>query len=160
MRDWPRPPRRARSDDRAVAKATAALGKVLEAKGSYDKAVPVLEEAVRLESRPGFNALDTAATLKELADTQFYAGRYDLCESLTQRTLAIHRQALGERHPLDCRRSHQPRRRSVRTRALRRSRAMVPAGARYQPKLVRARSSGNRVHPFDAGPLAGFPKAL
>ncbi len=87
-------------DDRAVAKATAALGKVLEAKGSYDKAIPVLEQAVKLESGPGSNPLDTAAALKELADTQFYAGHYDICDDLTQRSLAIHRQALGAKHPL------------------------------------------------------------
>jgi serine/threonine protein kinase len=87
-------------DDRAIAKATAGLGKVLEAKGSYDKAIPVLEEAVRLDSASGATPLDSAATMKELADTQFYAGHYDLCDSLTQRTLAIHRQALGDKHPL------------------------------------------------------------
>lgn len=87
-------------DDRAVAKATAALGKVLEAKGSYDKAIPVLEEAVKLESGPGSNPLDTAATLKELADAQFYAGHYDICDNLTQRSLAIHRRVLGGKHPL------------------------------------------------------------
>jgi serine/threonine protein kinase/Tfp pilus assembly protein PilF len=87
-------------NDQAIAKATAALGKVLESKGSYDKAIPVLEQAVKLESGPGSTPLDLAATLKELADTHFYAGHYDLCESLTERTLAIHRQALGERHPL------------------------------------------------------------
>ncbi|MGA2216081.1 MAG: serine/threonine-protein kinase [Bryobacteraceae bacterium] len=87
-------------DDRAVAKATAALGKVLEAKGSYDQAILVLEEAVRLESGPRSNPLDTAATLKELADTQFYAGHYDICDNLTQRSLAIHRQVLGGQHPL------------------------------------------------------------
>ena len=87
-------------DDRAVAKATAALGKVFEAKGSYDKAIPVLEEAVKLESGQRSNPLDTAATLKELADTQFYAGHYDICDNLTQRSLAIHRQVLGGKHPL------------------------------------------------------------
>jgi serine/threonine protein kinase/tetratricopeptide (TPR) repeat protein len=87
-------------DDRAIGKATAALGKVLEAKGSYDKAIPVLEDAIRIESLPGSNPLDHAATLKELADTQFYAGRYDVCEALTNQTLAIHRQVLGEKHPL------------------------------------------------------------
>ncbi len=87
-------------DDQAVAKATAALGKVLEAKGSYVKAIPVLEQAVKLQSGPGSAPLDLAASLKELADTHFYAGHYDLCLALTQRTLAIHRQALGETHPL------------------------------------------------------------
>ena len=37
-------------DDRDVARATAALGKVLEAKGSYGLAIPVLEEAVKIDS--------------------------------------------------------------------------------------------------------------
>ena len=87
-------------DVKGVAKATAALGKVLEAKGSYDKAIPVLEQAIQLESGSGAAPLDSAATLKELADTQFYAGHYDICDSLTQRTLAIHRQELGDKHPL------------------------------------------------------------
>lgn len=87
-------------DDRAIAKATAALGKVLEARGSYDKAIPVLEEAVRLQSGPNSPMLERADTLKELADTHFYAGHYDTCNDLTQRTLTMHRQILGERHPL------------------------------------------------------------
>jgi tetratricopeptide (TPR) repeat protein len=87
-------------NDRAIAKATAALGKVLEAKGSYDKAIPVLEQAMQLDSASGAAPLDSAATIKELADTQFYAGHYDICDSLTRRTLAIHRQVLGEKHPL------------------------------------------------------------
>lgn len=87
-------------DTMAIAKATMALGKVLEARGSYDKAIPMLEDAARLQSGPGAPSTDLAATLKELADANFYAGNYDLCESLTQRTLAMHRQTFGDRHPL------------------------------------------------------------
>jgi serine/threonine-protein kinase len=87
-------------DDRVVARATAALGKVQEAKGSYDQAIPTLQEAVRLDAAAGTAPLDSAATLKELADAQFYAGHYDLCDALTQQTLAIHRKALGDGHPL------------------------------------------------------------
>ncbi|MBZ5607863.1 MAG: tetratricopeptide repeat protein [Acidobacteriia bacterium] len=93
--------RRARPrDDAAVAKATTALGKVLEARGAYDKAIPLLEEAVRLQSTAGSAPIEQAATLKELADAHFYAGHYDLCDSLTRRTLAMHRQIFGDRHPL------------------------------------------------------------
>ena len=87
-------------DNQAVAKATAALGKVLEARGSYNKAIPLLEEAVRLQSGPDSPALDLAASLKELADTHFYAGHYDTCDALTQRTLSMHRRILGDQHPL------------------------------------------------------------
>jgi serine/threonine protein kinase/Tfp pilus assembly protein PilF len=101
IRDGLEKTKRARPrDDHAVAKATAALGKVLEARGSYDQAIPLLEEAVRLQSGPDTASLDLASSLKELADTQFYAGHYDVCDTLTRRTLAMHRRILGERHPL------------------------------------------------------------
>ena len=92
--------KRARPDDKAaIAKATTALGKVFEARGAYDKAIPVLEDAVQLESASASPA-EQASTLKELADAHFYAGHYDLCDSLTRRTLAMHRQIFGDRHPL------------------------------------------------------------
>jgi len=55
----------------------AALGKILEDRGAYDQATPVLEEAVRLQSTPGAASPDLAASLSELANTQFYAGHYD-----------------------------------------------------------------------------------
>ncbi|HEX5227910.1 MAG TPA: tetratricopeptide repeat protein [Bryobacteraceae bacterium] len=87
-------------DTMAIAKATTALGKVLEARGAYDKAIPMLQEAARLQSGPDAPSTELAATLKELADAHFYAGHYDLCEALTQSTLAIHRQTFGDRHPL------------------------------------------------------------
>ncbi|HEY7339191.1 MAG TPA: serine/threonine-protein kinase [Bryobacteraceae bacterium] len=86
-------------DAGATAEATAALGKVLTSRGSYAKAVPLLEQAVALQSR-GAPTLDLAGTLKDLSDTQFYAGHYDACEALTRRALAIHRDFVGDRHPL------------------------------------------------------------
>jgi serine/threonine-protein kinase len=84
----------------AVATATAALGKVLEDRGAYDKAIPILEEALRLHTAAGGATPDLAATLYELANAHFYAGHYDICESLNQRALALHRQLYGDRHPL------------------------------------------------------------
>jgi serine/threonine-protein kinase len=89
-----------RRDNQAIAKASAALGKILEAKGSYAQAIPVLEGAVQLASSSDSPSLDVSAMLKELADAQFYAGHYGDCERLTMRTLSMHRQALGEHHPL------------------------------------------------------------
>lgn len=83
----------------AVAKATAALGKVLEARGAYNQAIPELQEAIRLQSRPE-SAPDLAASFKELADTQFYAGNYDACDALSRRAMSLHRQLFGDRHPL------------------------------------------------------------
>ena len=84
----------------AVARATFALGKVLEDRGKYDQSFPVLEEAVRLQSRPGGVTADLVASLSELANSHFYAGHYDTSESLNQRVLTIDRQLYGERHPL------------------------------------------------------------
>ena len=87
-------------DDAAIAKATTALGKVIEARGSYDQAIPLLQEAVGLEERIAPSSAELAAAVKELADAQFYAGHYDVCDTLNLRALSLHRQIFGERHPL------------------------------------------------------------
>lgn len=84
----------------AVARATFALGKVLEDRGKYDQSFPVLEEAVRLQSKPSSVTADLAASLSELANSHFYAGHYDISESLNQRVLTVNRKLYGERHPL------------------------------------------------------------
>jgi serine/threonine-protein kinase len=87
-------------NNEAIARATLALGKLLEARGTYDKAIPVLEEAVKLESALGAATPELALAIKELADAQFYAGHYDICDTLNQRALTMHRQIFGDRHPL------------------------------------------------------------
>jgi serine/threonine-protein kinase len=84
----------------SVARATFALGKVLEDRGQYDQSVPILEEAIRLQYIPGGVTADLAASLSELANSHFYAGHYDISESLNQRVLTIDRRLYGERHPL------------------------------------------------------------
>jgi eukaryotic-like serine/threonine-protein kinase len=86
--------------DASLAKATTALGRVLEERGSYDQAVPVLEEAVRLSSKRGAVNPDLADSLNELASVHFYAGRYTTADSLFRRVLQMHRQLHGDRHPL------------------------------------------------------------
>lgn len=83
-----------------VASATAALGGILEQRGRYDLAIPMLENAVRLQSGAAADPTELAATLFELANTHFYAGHYDISESLNRRVLAMHRQFYGDRHPL------------------------------------------------------------
>jgi serine/threonine protein kinase/tetratricopeptide (TPR) repeat protein len=83
----------------AVAKATAALGRVLEDRGSYDESIKTLEEAVRLQSTKGATTPEVASSLYELASTHFYAGHYDVSESLNERVLPMYRQIYGERHP-------------------------------------------------------------
>jgi eukaryotic-like serine/threonine-protein kinase len=84
----------------AVAKATAALGEVLEDRGVYQQAIPVLEEAVRLQSASGAVTADLASSTSELANANFYAGQYAVSQSLNERVLAIERRLYGERHPM------------------------------------------------------------
>ena len=83
----------------AVARATFALGKVLEDRGKYNDAIAALDEAVRLQSAPG-DTTDLAASLSELANSHFYVGHYDVSKALNQRVLDIQKKLYGERHPL------------------------------------------------------------
>src|SRR5580692_7746919 len=84
----------------AIAKATLAYGKVLAERGSYDQAIKVLNEAVRLDSAPGVAPADLATSLSALADANYSAGHYDICNALYAQVLKMHRQIYGERHPL------------------------------------------------------------
>jgi serine/threonine-protein kinase len=88
-----------RTGDRGdVAAATGALGKVLGARGAYDQAVPVLEEAVKLLS-VGPPTPELSEALSDLANTHYALGQYDASESLNLRVLSVDRQLFGERHP-------------------------------------------------------------
>jgi tetratricopeptide (TPR) repeat protein len=87
------------TDNQAIARATFAIGKTLEARGAYAKAIPVLENAVNLQSGSQPAGLDLLASLSELANSHFYAGHYDISDTLNQRALSIGKQLLGERHP-------------------------------------------------------------
>jgi serine/threonine-protein kinase len=73
---------------------------VLAQRGSYDQAIDVLDEAVRLQSAPGVAPADLATSLSMLADAHYSAGHYDVCNSLYTRVLEMHRQIYGARHPL------------------------------------------------------------
>lgn len=84
----------------AIAQATSALGKILEDRGQYDQSIVALNEAVRLQSASGLVTPDLAASLSELANSQFYAGHYDISDALNRRVLAMHRQLYGNNHPL------------------------------------------------------------
>jgi serine/threonine protein kinase/Flp pilus assembly protein TadD len=88
------------SNHPAVARAMLALGKVLGQRGSYDQAIQVLGEAVRLQSASGAATPDLASSLSALADAQYSAGHYDVCDPLYRRVLEMHRQLYGPRHPL------------------------------------------------------------
>jgi tetratricopeptide (TPR) repeat protein len=85
----------------AIAQATAALGRVLQEKGTYEPAIAAGEAAVRLYSASGDSLTpELAATLSELAGSHFYAGHYETADSLNQIVLGMYRHLYGERHPL------------------------------------------------------------
>jgi eukaryotic-like serine/threonine-protein kinase len=87
------------ADHPELATAIFAVGKVLEDRGHYDDAIQMLDEAVRLQSRPGSRQADLAASLSELANTNFYAAHYDVSKALNERALSMERAIYGERHP-------------------------------------------------------------
>jgi len=84
----------------SIVKATVAVGRALQERGAYDKAIPVLEEAVRLNSLPGAAAADLATSLSSLADAHYYSGHYQISDSLNRRVLVMYKQLYGDRHPL------------------------------------------------------------
>ncbi|HTV02263.1 MAG TPA: serine/threonine-protein kinase [Luteitalea sp.] len=81
------------------AHAAAALGRALREKGSYDEAVQVLNEAVRLYDTAAAPPEDGTAARTALANTHFYAGRLDVAENQYQHILASSRRVHGGRHP-------------------------------------------------------------
>jgi serine/threonine-protein kinase len=84
----------------ARAAAMEALGRVLEEKGAYGQAIPVLQEVVRLRSGKRGSEAALATAMYELANCYFYAGRYKDAETLNTRVLGMRRSVYGERHPL------------------------------------------------------------
>jgi tetratricopeptide (TPR) repeat protein/predicted Ser/Thr protein kinase len=90
--------RRVSPRDPVVLTATTALGQLLEDRGAYDQAISVLDDAVRLQSAGG-ETRELAGSMTELANSHFYAGHYEISDSLNRRVLAMDRRLYGERHP-------------------------------------------------------------
>jgi serine/threonine-protein kinase len=82
-----------------VQAALVTLGQVLSERGRYDEAIAVLEESVALRGASPQEDLDLASALHALANAHFYAGRYDVSDSLNLRVLDITRRKLGDTHP-------------------------------------------------------------
>jgi serine/threonine-protein kinase len=82
-----------------VTDATASLGRVLEERGAYDQAIPVMIEALGLLDPRDSVSAGYASTLGDLANTHFLAGHYDTADSLHRRVLALSRRLYGDRHP-------------------------------------------------------------
>ncbi len=83
-----------------IARSASVLGHVLEERGSYPQAIPVLEQAIAILSAPGQPSSDLAAAVLYLANVRFYSGQYDESEKLNQQALAIYQQIHGPSHPV------------------------------------------------------------
>jgi len=84
----------------AIAKTVWASARILVDRGSYDKSIPVLQEAAKLQSVAGGAASpDLVATLTELANSQFYVGQYTESDALNRRVLELDKKLYGPTHP-------------------------------------------------------------
>src|SRR5207248_9368721 len=84
--------RQLRPNDPAIASATLALGQILEDRGRYAEAIEVLEEAVRLRRAAGGPPTpELASSLRELANTHYYAGHLAVADSIDRLVLAMTR---------------------------------------------------------------------
>ncbi len=88
-----------RPGDPGRLKAMTAYGKVLEMRGEYAKAIAAMESAVNAREVAGRDSPELADALSELASNHFYAGHYDICDTLFHRVLAMHRRFYGDGHP-------------------------------------------------------------
>jgi serine/threonine-protein kinase len=87
------------SGDPKLAKAMWALGHVLDERGAYDEAIPLLQQAVALQSKDPQAAADLAMSTAELATANSYTGHYQLADSLYRKSLAIDERIYGTGHP-------------------------------------------------------------
>jgi serine/threonine-protein kinase len=91
-------PRLPADDDRMV-RTTLGLGRTLTNRGSYGDAIPLLEQALRLQEAKGAPPRTRSDTITLLANAQFYVGRLAESDALHRRALRIDRETLGARHP-------------------------------------------------------------
>jgi len=83
--------------DPAVIEALAALGAVLQERGDYPSARAIQESV--LVARRTDEPLLRATAMVHLAATHFYAGEYDLSDSLNRAALPMLLESRGPRHP-------------------------------------------------------------
>ena len=88
----------ASGDPRAV-RAAVALGRVLINRSRYADALPVLDEALRLQAEHDGSARDVNITRGILANAHYYLGHNAESYELNRRALEIDRQLVGENHP-------------------------------------------------------------
>jgi len=87
------------ADDPGIADAGIALGRSITERGEHERAIAVLDSVVselRLRDSASTQLVDG---LEELASAHFYAGNYDVADSLNRDVLALTKRLFGERHP-------------------------------------------------------------
>ena len=82
-----------------LARATAAFGQVMEARGRYRDAISAAEEVVRLYSRGDEVTAELTSALGQLADSHYYLGEYDIADAINARVLDQSRTLYGPDHP-------------------------------------------------------------
>jgi serine/threonine-protein kinase len=83
-----------------VASASLALGRVLRERGQYDEAIAILTRVLQSQSNSNRPTADRAAALSALAEAHYSAGHYEASDQQYRQVLAIHREQLGQTHPL------------------------------------------------------------
>ena len=91
--------RRLPAQDPSVAKATSALGRILEERGAYDEAVKTLDESVRLQSAKNEVTTDLSDSTNELGTAHYYLGHFTTADALYRRGLDMDRRLYGAVHP-------------------------------------------------------------
>ena len=85
--------------DPALAKASSALGRVLEERGSYDEAVKTLDETIRIQSARNEITTELSESVNELATAHYYLGHLTQADSLYRQAMGMDRQLYGSVHP-------------------------------------------------------------
>lgn len=84
-------------NEKLYATVVTALGRVLTTRGDYKQAISVVEDAVKRNDK-GVPTAELVKLLTQLANARFYAGNYEISETLNQRILALSRQLFGNNH--------------------------------------------------------------
>ena len=83
----------------AAADARIALGRSLTERGEHARAIAALDSVVSTLRAGRVESTELLDAMGELASAYFYAGDYDVADSLNRQVLAKTRQLLGDRHP-------------------------------------------------------------
>jgi eukaryotic-like serine/threonine-protein kinase len=89
---------RGAGDTPALSDTSTALGEVLVEKGDYPAAIAVLEAVAAARATEG-DTPEHAATLRQLVNAYFYAGRYEDVQRVGRTVLEMTRRVHGTRHP-------------------------------------------------------------